>query len=139
MSEQANDSDKPGGASGSSLSSQAAHTPGPWSFFEAPCNTIEVRGPGKIPVVPWPAFDDSDRPIAEHVANARLIAAAPELLEALAEVLSTGLNGGNNYRLAMIAASQKALDDETLERAEASERAVQKAWAAIKKARGAEA
>jgi len=69
-------------------------------------------------------------------ANARLIAAAPDLLEALEEVLNTGLNGANNMRLALMAASQQVLGDEDLQAAEASETAVEKARAAIAKARG---
>lgn len=132
-------------------SSQAAHTPGPWAVhIDLEDDALWVHPPDPEANVICdliPRRYEHDRvfderiPVftGEDIANAHLIAAAPELLEALAEVLATGLNGGNNYRLAMIAASQKALDDKTLARAEASERAVQKAWAAIKKARGAEA
>lgn len=86
------------------------------------------------------------RSAANYGINAREVAASDwntraadpvraELLEALQGVLATGLNGGNNYRLAMMAASRQVLDAETLEKAEASEQAVQKAFAAIAKAR----
>ena len=56
-----------------------------------------------------------------------------ELVEALREVLRTGLNGGNNIRLSFIAASQKALSEEDLERAEQSEKAVAIAAELLKK------
>lgn len=57
-----------------------------------------------------------------------------ELLTALKDVLSTGLNGGNNVRLAFIAAGGKELNDELLAKADASERAVEAARAAIARA-----
>jgi hypothetical protein len=45
-------------------------------------NVVEVQtGQGK-PVVSWAGFDRSEVPMKVHRANARLIAAAPELLEA---------------------------------------------------------
>ena len=72
-------------------------------------------------------------PRQDHV---NLIAAAPDLLEALEEVLATGLNGGNNLRLAFMAASQQMLEAGALEDAEKSETAVLKARAAIAKAKG---
>ena len=57
-----------------------------------------------------------------------------ELLDALKEVLATGINGGNNVRLAYVAASQKELSPEGLYKAELSEMAVLKAMAEIEKA-----
>lgn len=115
-------------------SSQAAqHTPAPW---KASGNAVHYKS-RCVALVYDP--NSSERVNEVVKANGRLIAAAPELLEALLEVLATGLNGGNNYRLVMIAASQSVLDSETLQRAEASEQAMQKAWAAIEKARGLEA
>lgn len=59
-----------------------------------------------------------------------------ELLEACEELLRTGLNGGNNVRLAFMAAKQGALDAEDLRIAEMSEVAANKARAAIAKATG---
>lgn len=53
------------------------------------------------------------------------------LLSALKGVLETGLNGGNNVRLSLIAASRKELSSEDLSRAEKSEQAVLYAWEAI--------
>ena len=71
----------------------------------------------------------------EDEANAELIVRAVNsfdaLLSALKEVLRTGLNGGDNIRLAYIAAGQKALTPELHAKAEESERAVIKARAAI--------
>lgn len=111
---------------------EAKHTAGPWEVVGSPLSGFSIYGgPDDSPVV-WEMGG------IDNEANAHLIAAAPDLLEALGEVLSTGLNGGNNYRLAMMAASRNVLSDETLERAEASERAVTKAYAAINKALGKE-
>jgi hypothetical protein len=63
-------------------------TPGPWAVkFNGPAP--EVRGDSKTAIVNWRGFDDSFRPIAEHRANARLIAAAPDLLRACKLVLET--------------------------------------------------
>jgi hypothetical protein len=55
--------------------------------------------------------------------EAELEAQRDEVVRALKGVMQTGLNGGNNYRLAMIAASRRELDAETLAEAEASEAA----------------
>ena len=66
--------------------------------------------------------------------NPNLVDAAPELLEALKEVLATGINGGNNVRLAYISASHKELSAESLRKAELSEMAVLKAMKAIENA-----
>jgi hypothetical protein len=56
-----------------------------------------------------------------------------EALEALRDLLATGLNGGNNVRLAYIAAGGKALSDELLTKAEKSEAATQRARAILAK------
>lgn len=74
--------------------------------------------------------------VAPWDADALLIAAAPDLLAALKAVLASGLNGGNNVRLAFIAASRNSLDAESLAQADASEAAVVSARAAIAKAEG---
>ena len=60
--------------------------------------------------------------------NDKLKAENAALRAALRNVLSTGLNGGNNVRLAFISASQKPLSDEDIERAEKSEIATNLAW-----------
>jgi len=67
--------------------SEAKYTPGPWFYVEAAdqgeffgCGVSETAdGPGFI----W--FDDAINP-EKDIANVRLIAAAPDLLEALEEL-----------------------------------------------------
>lgn len=55
----------------------SAHTPGPWQY-ESATKTIRSK-----PSNYWIATIDSFEGAINHEANARLIAAAPELLEAL--------------------------------------------------------
>jgi hypothetical protein len=64
------------------------HTPGPW-------NALKKRGRGFVVDVPCGGFEFGyrvaevhvgEKPDSEIVANAHLIAAAPELLEALKEI-----------------------------------------------------
>lgn len=57
----------------------------------------------------------------------QLAAERVELVAALEELLCTGMNGGNNVRLALIAAKQDALSDDELRNAELSEAAVRRA------------
>ena len=75
----------------------AKHTPGPWTFLEADNHEDEVND-GRPLTICTPNNDDlanvysSDDstvniPRAEAVANAHLIAAAPDLLDALRELL----------------------------------------------------
>lgn len=54
----------------------AQHTPGPWSVV------CVVYGSNVHPDIAWIGYG-SCRPKSEHQANARLIAAAPDMLEAL--------------------------------------------------------
>lgn len=60
---------------------KAQHTPGPWrrngSLIEAPQMALTVS------TVSWPRIGHAPKDTDEAVANARLIAAAPELLAAL--------------------------------------------------------
>jgi len=68
-------------------------TPGPWRARKWPSpRMVEVLATTKPPIVPWSGFDDSDRTLKEHDANAVLIAAAvnalPALLGALDELLA---------------------------------------------------
>jgi hypothetical protein len=65
-----------------------AHTPGPWVITPHPTPNVDVFGVGEV-------MDDKETQYAlSHTicyqnaeANARLIAAAPELLEALVEIM----------------------------------------------------
>ncbi len=61
--------------------SNAQHTPGPWSLNEKAAHPWVVECPSDIPGHPGTVCEVSYRP------NARLIAAAPELLEALEFVI----------------------------------------------------
>jgi hypothetical protein len=63
------------------------HTPGPWKVFNSH-KVIEVQEGDLLPVINWSGFDDSRRTHNEHLANAFLIASAPELLEALERIIS---------------------------------------------------
>jgi hypothetical protein len=69
------------------------HTPGPWTaFIGGRGRTISIDiGPtpnGKRPcIINWSGFDDTDLPVMQRVANAHLIAAAPDLLGALKGLL----------------------------------------------------
>ena len=60
----------------------SGHTPGPWSAKPAADKGWDVVGPdGKI--VAFIALRYGDPEMREHLHNARLLAAAPEMLEAL--------------------------------------------------------
>jgi hypothetical protein len=108
------------------------HTPGPWL-----CQAIDVEGPdygvsiaaanlgGLVgAALPWPTEIDSGD-MARVEANARLIAAAPELLEALEELSDRA----SNFSVSGVYFDEPCM---TAERA-----ALEKAYAAIAKATGA--
>jgi hypothetical protein len=66
------------------------HTPGPWAVNPMNAQVDEFGGQGMpLPVchMLWPT---DKRKEAETMANARLIAAAPDLLEALERILADG-------------------------------------------------
>lgn len=59
----------------------SAHTPGPWR-----ANSSWIEGPQmalRVAAVDWPVRGSAPKSKDEAKANARLIAAAPEMLEAL--------------------------------------------------------
>ena len=73
--------------------SSSKHTPGPWAIYNG-CNVYPDNGDTKArhhvaEVTPegWQS-EHCDITPEEHKANARLIAAAPELLEALQDMVS---------------------------------------------------
>lgn len=68
--------------------SGASHTPGPWRLAE---ETREVFGPDKDRTICRAHLDSSQRDYFETVANARLIAAAPDY-DAAAEQAVEALN-----------------------------------------------
>lgn len=55
------------------------HTPGPWKTYTSG-KVVEVQASDGKPVISRSGFDESNTPLKVHEANARLIAAAPELL-----------------------------------------------------------
>jgi hypothetical protein len=58
-----------------------SHTPGPWTA-KIYKQVIEIIGPKGEVIVRWPGFDGSSVSGRKNKANARLIAAAPDLLKA---------------------------------------------------------
>jgi hypothetical protein len=67
--------------------SNAKHTPGPWEIgdYDEELQAVRIRAGGFVPLTPAVALAAGlDKPRA--YSNARLIAAAPELLEALIQV-----------------------------------------------------
>lgn len=64
------------------------HTPGPWTIELSGYGSIICKD-GKSMAVAWP--EGLGGPSFPHEANARLIAAAPELLEALLEAVECGM------------------------------------------------
>lgn len=96
------------------------HTPAPWrvggnlkGFFDVRTDTTAP------PIVNWMGFDDSWRLREEHLANARLIAAAPELLaacrraEQLAASLERELGDWDAVDAGHLAAIREAIDKAT--------------------------
>lgn len=65
------------------------HTPGPWRVSDLHRPKIEIVSPSTLQTVLVATIEDSTnpRPVGEAVANARLIAAAPEMESTLIEAL----------------------------------------------------
>ena len=67
------------------------HTPGPWTIGrigDGTEHTAPIEGAGTtVGYVEMHSFDDDETTTPEQAANARLIAAAPDLLEALTDCL----------------------------------------------------
>jgi hypothetical protein len=70
---------------------QGKHTQGPWEVTSAnrPFEYLEVMGSQDGRIVCGMEWTDNASTQARHEANARLIAAAPELLEALKEIVDS--------------------------------------------------
>lgn len=68
------------------------HTPGPWSAYiskkaKVVCVSIGEKPNGRNPsIVNWPGFESCDLPLDQQIANARLIAAAPDMYAALEQI-----------------------------------------------------
>ena len=68
----------------------SGHTPGPWTVAdELVKSLVVIDGATRAPVAMVVALDRSTAPDMEGRANARLIAAAPDLLAAAERVMST--------------------------------------------------
>lgn len=76
------------------------HTPGPWEAGPNPrgicSNEYVVRPAGEFPHGAWVA--DCGMGDDESIANAHLIAAAPEMLEALKSALGWMVQDSDDYR-----------------------------------------
>ncbi|AXN57924.1 hypothetical protein [Acinetobacter phage ABPH49] len=83
-------------------------TKGPWEAFVGHGGlTLAIHTPGDRGcdnVVGWMGFDSIDETAKVKVANARLIAAAPELLEVLESIISCQENNGAISAAHLIAA-----------------------------------
>lgn len=86
------------------------HTPGPWDFET---DDYIVYFNGVMPIAS--IYEDEDFPCAdsgvlqaEHEANGRLIAAAPDLLKALKDLLSVEICYDDDFVKAGLAAIKKA-------------------------------
>ena len=85
---------------------KAKHTPGPWAIVNR-----EIRGPAESGVIvaripEWGVAADAPDPFA---ANARLLAAAPDLLEALHTIIrQPGFEPDEPYGVQALAAIAKA-------------------------------
>lgn len=66
---------------------QAKHTPGPWSQTKNTPSLIEAIHHGEMTTIAQALEPEGSASIPDKWANARLIAAAPELLEALEAAL----------------------------------------------------
>ena len=64
---------------------ETKHTPGPWAYHNTPTPFIHVAA-GGLPICQIYTSTAHGQSMGEQFANARLIAAAPELLAALQEV-----------------------------------------------------
>ena len=79
------------------------HTPAPWNYHPVPSDSFDGKTSYWIDLSNGaPIADVRTRPDEEHAANARLIAAAPELLEALsvsAELIRLVIAAGFDVQL----------------------------------------
>lgn len=92
---------------------QTKHTPGPWHIGVRTFHAgRDVYGPKGEPVA---VADDAITATPEAEANARLIAAAPELLAALRHLLedAVALNMGESDRSGVLAEARAAIDKAT--------------------------
>jgi hypothetical protein len=111
-----------------SAADKSAHTPGPWKLLHEAAGKLKLAASKQKAVVVGPAGNTvadcettTSNPISEALANARLIAVAPELLSELKEVCEY-LEWLAENRL-----KDSALKDEALTTAESGRAAIAKA------------
>lgn len=78
------------------MSAKGKHTSGPWKVYHAALrpqlsNTkiIEIQSDHGDAIVQWAGFDNCERLKKTHLANARLMAAAPDMLGLLRRIAGT--------------------------------------------------
>jgi hypothetical protein len=105
--------------------SESKFTPGPWSVphfaSDGPCDCAYIfsdsqRGFGSVATVSWHSEEQESRETC--IANACLIAAAPELLEALSELVK--VNVEHNEAIARITGAPTGWKDSYLDAARAA-------------------
>jgi hypothetical protein len=84
---------------GRKMKTKTTHTPGPWEVIQHKDDTVltvwaenHPTGPQAVAIIDM-AGDPSRKHDESGIADARLIAAAPDLLEAAKFVLATGITG----------------------------------------------
>jgi hypothetical protein len=87
----------------------SGHTPGPWFAGETNDVFAECQEDGDDPIASIHDRDNTTEAILESAANAKLIAAAPDLAEALQALLHM-LNEGTDDGMFQSVESQMALD-----------------------------
>jgi len=91
----------------SAESNSCRHTPGPWKFDRKGRRIVDADGEYVAPATLSRYHDDRTDP--EAIANARLIAAAPDLLAALRDLVNfTAQHNQGKYVMAARAAIAKA-------------------------------
>ena len=83
------------------------HTPGPWSVINIHADPVVVAHNGQSITGPWTKLTEED------LANARLIAAAPELLEALSKIVHEFCRNGPEHVAKHIKEPNDAIDKAT--------------------------
>jgi hypothetical protein len=85
------------------MKTQTEHTPGPWTYRDSNMRTWDIVASADIacrPIAEIPRPDNDDCGVPEADANARLIAAAPELLAALRGGADALREAGKGFALA---------------------------------------
>lgn len=72
------------------LAERVGYTAGKWTLYNKPGTTaILIDGNQHKSLIQWDGFDSSSTPIKERGPNGRLIAAAPQMLEALVVIIKS--------------------------------------------------